>query len=617
MEKTKYRESRTTLPQEGYWGAVIRMLPVMLMVGVVPLLVHQIDHANGLTGYPWFGIQLYTPEFFLIIKSIALTLLMFVMAVCVAVRLWKKKGRASFAMVLVPLFVYGALAFLSACCSVNKSFSFAGGFEQFETIWVLLSYVLAVYYVLLFAQSRQELQVVADGICFGATVIGIIGTLQGLGFDIFTLDWMQKLIGSGSVSIAFPESMSYGTLYNPNYLGVYSSCVIPFLVVMLFKEKNKVRCIWHGANFILVAYSLLASRSKAGLVATLATLCVAVGFALCRVLKKWYWVLAVAGVALGAVLIVNACGNNFIFKKVKQVLVPEEKPVVEKAAEDGTVIRKTGLTEMYTSPGGVVLEYNEMKLQITLYETEDAYGMYAIDENGNQVELLPNEEGTAFSFTHPAIKDIKVAPVYIGAKLGIQIIAEKEWLFVYSDEKESYQYITDFGKESDMIMAEHFGFENWQTAFSSRGYIWSRTLPLLKEHIFIGSGPDTFLLEYPQEDYLNMYKHKFERQIMTKPHSWYLQVAVQTGLVSLVCLLVFYVWYAVWSLRLYAFKKLSSQTEAFGIAAFIGSIGYMISGISNDSMVVTAPVFWGMIGLGIAANVMVAKRRKQKESVEE
>ena len=48
------------------------------------------------------------------------------------------------------------------------------------------------------------------------------------------------------------------------------------------------------------------------------------------------------------------------------------------------------------------------------------------------------------------------------------------------------------------------------------------------------------------------------------------------------------------------------------MAAFIGSIGYMISGISNDSMVVTAPVFWGMIGLGVAANVMVQKARKEE-----
>jgi hypothetical protein len=161
-------------------------------------------------------------------------------------------------------------------------------------------------------------------------------------------------------------------------------------------------------------------------------------------------------------------------------------------------------------------------------------------------------------------------------------------------------------------MAETYGLEDRQKIFSGRGYIWSRTIPLLKDHIFLGSGPDTFLLEFPQEDYVMMRKNGYENAVMTKPHSMYLQIGVQTGVLSLVCILVFYIWYAVQSIKLYAFRKLGTQVEAFGMAAFIGSIGYMISGISNDSMVVTAPVFWGMIGLGVAANVMVQKARKEE-----
>ncbi|MGN1084217.1 MAG: O-antigen ligase family protein, partial [Lachnospiraceae bacterium] len=202
---------------------------------------------------------------------------------------------------------------------------------------------------------------------------------------------------------------------------------------------------------------------------------------------------------------------------------------------------------------------------------------------------------------------------FIGEQLGFTLTAAGEWNFVYSEAQGKYQYITNFGKESDMIMADSLLFENRQTFFSHRGFIWSRTLPLLKEHFFLGSGPDTFLLVYPQEEYLMMQQHGFENSVMTKPHSLYLQVGVQTGVLSLLCLLVFYGWYAVWSIRLYCFRNVGTLVEGFGIAAFIGSIGYMISGISNDSMVTTAPVFWCMIGLGVAANAMTVKQRKQKE----
>ena len=35
---------------------------------------------------------------------------------------------------------------------------------------------------------------------------------------------------------------------------------------------------------------------------------------------------------------------------------------------------------------------------------------------------------------------------------------------------------------------------------------------------------------------------------------------------------------------------------------------YMIAGIANDSNVCTAPVFWGMLGLGLAVNRMLVKK---------
>lgn len=622
MGKKYYRKSHSGLPREGYLGAFFRMLPVLLMVGVVPLVVRQYEHQNGLTEYPWFGSGggSVTYEFFLASKSVLLMLLMFLMAGCILVRVWKEKRNIAFAKILIPLFAYGVLCFLSACFSINPEFSFSGGFEQFESIWVLLSYVLAVYYVFLYAGSELELQVTADAICFSASVIGLIGTLQGLGIDLFAAKWYQKLITTdefltmigGELALNFADKRAYATLYNPNYLGVYGAFVLPFLVMLFLHEKNKWRRLWHGGNFVFVLVALLSSRSRAGLIAAIAAVCVALVLAVYKLLKWWYLAIPAINFAVVLVLLVNAYNDNVLFERLKNILAPDAVTTVEEyTTEDGTVVRKTGLTELYTTETGVVFCYNEVKAQITLYADDVSYGMYALDENGEQLALEPSEDGSQFFFGHPALKDMGVSIVSIGERLGFTLTAEGDWSFVYNEEKGSFQYITAYGKESDMIMAESFGFENYQRFFSGRGYIWSRTIPLLKEHIFLGSGPDTFVLEFPQNDYLSMKENGYEYQVMTKPHSMYLQVGVQTGVLSLLCLLVFYGWYAIWSLKLYAFKKLGTQAEAFGMAAFIGSIGYMISGISNDSMVVTAPVFWGMIGLGIAANYMVAKSRKQ------
>ena len=337
--------------------------------------------------------------------------------------------------------------------------------------------------------------------------------------------------------------------------------------------------------------------------------------------KLWYLTIPAINFGIVLLLLVNAYNDNLIFDRLQGIFMPDTKAeVAEFVAEDGTVVRETGLTELYTTEDGVVLRYNEVAAKVSLYVEGEMYGFYAFGEDDEQIEMVPDEEAV-FSLQHPALSDVKIQLYPLEDRVAFLIQADGPWLFTNNQVKGKYQYVVFYGeegerviKETDMTPGKQIGFKNRQKMFSGRGHIWSRTIPLLLDHILIGSGPDTFLLEYPHTDFLAMKQNGFERQIMTKPHSMYLQVGVQTGAVSLLCILVFYAWYAVWSLRLYAFRKLEYVTEGFGIAAFIGSIGYMISGISNDSMVVTAPVFWGMIGLGIAANAMVDKLRKKKEA---
>ena len=629
MGKKRYYKRRRELPKDGYLGALLRMLPVVLMVGFVPLIVRQYQYETKLMQYAWFGSKEIDYEFFLASKSTVLMLLLFVMAGCILMRFWKEKRKIPFLKILIPLFVYGIFALLSACCSVNPGFSFSGGYEHFETIWVLLSYVLVVYYVFLYAQTEMELQVVADAICFGATVIGILGTLQGLGFDflangvvqkLVTTDWFLNAIG-GRLLLNFPDNHALATLYNPNYMGVYGSFVLPFLTMLLLFEKDKWRRIWHLADFVLLAVALLSSRSRAGLIAAVLALCVAVVLCAKKMVKLWYLTIPAINFGIVLLLLVNAYNDNLIFDRLQGIFMPDTKAeVAEFVAEDGTVVRETGLTELYTTEDGVVLRYNEVAAKVSLYVEGEMYGFYAFGEDDEQIEMVPDEEAV-FSLQHPALSDVKIQLYPLEDRVAFLIQADGPWLFTNNQVKGKYQYVVLYGeegewviKETDMTPGKQIGFKNRQKMFSGRGHIWSRTIPLLLDHIFIGSGPDTFLLEYPHTDFLAMKQNGFERQIMTKPHSMYLQVGVQTGVVSLLCILVFYVWYAVWSIRLYAFRKLENVAEGFGIAAFIGSIGYMISGISNDSMVVTAPVFWGMIGLGIAANAMVDKLRKKKEA---
>ena len=89
---------------------------------------------------------------------------------------------------------------------------------------------------------------------------------------------------------------------------------------------------------------------------------------------------------------------------------------------------------------------------------------------------------------------------------------------------------------------------------------------------------------------------------ITKPHNLYLQIAVQSSVVSLLCFLVFYVWYFISSLRLYFKQRLDTPLVITGFAIMLGTLGYMISGLANDSTITVAPLYWALMGLGIGIN---------------
>ena len=57
---------------------------------------------------------------------------------------------------------------------------------------------------------------------------------------------------------------------------------------------------------------------------------------------------------------------------------------------------------------------------------------------------------------------------------------------------------------------------------------------------------------------------------------------------------------------------MESFTARVGAAIMISVFGYVVTGIANDSTVAVAPVFWGLLGVGLAVNRMVSKENESK-----
>jgi O-antigen ligase len=148
---------------------------------------------------------------------------------------------------------------------------------------------------------------------------------------------------------------------------------------------------------------------------------------------------------------------------------------------------------------------------------------------------------------------------------------------------------------------ESYGFEGKEMFASKRGYIWSRTIPLLDEAVLTGYGPDTFAIFFPQEDVLGKFKYYgTAKKIVDKPHNFYLQIWVNTGLISLIAVITLFVGYFLRNFINYFSNNLKNYYSQVGLAFFAAFAAYAAAAFFNDSVLSVAPVFWTILGLGIA-----------------
>jgi len=117
----------------------------------------------------------------------------------------------------------------------------------------------------------------------------------------------------------------------------------------------------------------------------------------------------------------------------------------------------------------------------------------------------------------------------------------------------------------------------------------------LKRTVILGTGPDTFSLFFPNNDYGGRHRIGQDGVIYNKPHCWYLQMAAETGLLSALVMVAFLVLYLVGVGR--NIKKISDRRRYIRLGAMALAAGlYLLTALVNDSMVVSAPVFWCILG---------------------
>ena len=214
--------------------------------------------------------------------------------------------------------------------------------------------------------------------------------------------------------------------------------------------------------------------------------------------------------------------------------------------------------------------------------------------------LLDNEDYIGCALT-PTMVD--------NSTLAIDITVDgHNWYFTKNEDGE-YCFLNQAGK-LERYKSPEFSHLFHDNAFSGRGHIWDGVLPILPKYLFVGSGANTFMFAYPQNDYIYREYNSMQNSFDVKAHSLYLQQWVENGLIGLCAFLVFCLVYLLNCIRIYRKANLHESNTWIGIGLFAGVTAYLIVGIANDSNVCTAPVFWILLGLGMAVNRIIAEKQK-------
>ena len=582
--------------------------PIIVLMGFVPMIVHTYLYNSNLSQFDWFpnGSDSQTDLFFGW-KMITIIVVGIVMAGILCYQYFKKKQGLRFENAFYFLFFYAMFVAMSALFSSYKYWVVRGSYELFEPVWVVFVYILLCYYTYHFVQEEQQVKFILCGAGIGMAVVTLIGVFQYFGMDFFKTGFGKHLITNpswwdnlDSLSFNMLEGTSYTTLYNPNFLSFYFGMLIPLLVCVFIAAKKAWQRVLIIVAEVLCLICLKGSRSDTGWMAL-----VVGGVILALVLlsrKKKAFCVALAIMLIGGVAAVAVGSKTDVGIQIKNTIVGTFR------IDDSYAVR-----DIDTGTDSVMLNVRGNKMYVSY--TTDESGVIVpncTDENGQTLELaMTDADNQIYVINDERFADGSIQPILLGDDNIPAISVTYDgiaWDFVETQEA-GYCYLNKAGKLVKWEQIKNAKLLN-EDAMSYRGHMWNVTIPLLGKHVLIGSGANTYMFEYPQDDYLGQaYIYGFN-SYEVKAHCWYLQQWVESGLIGTLALLIFMAWYAVQSIRIYRRVDLHESLSWIGFGLFAAVLVYLIAGIANDSNVCTAPVFWGMLGLGMATNRMLVEKEK-------
>lgn len=606
----------------------IMMIALVVASAIVPLLVRvaRVD-LDALSAEAYTGAKAYM-DIFNFWKSQYLLIIFILALIYWLVRIYQRYD-IRVDMIFIPLAVYTLMVVLSTVFATYKSIAANGYPDRLEGAYSLLSYVMIAWTAAMLLTTEKRRGIVLTGIIISSVVLAVLGATQYLGYDFFKTDAGRDVMVprmyeelKNQLDFNFGKNIMYTTVYNPNYLGSYSALLLPIAVGMVYAyaKKPSWRLALAGVFVISTFILWIGGMSRAGLLggAAAAALFVILGFK--TILRQWKATVGIILVIIVLFIGMNQFSEGAVVKEfintmpssIAGMLQNDEKPAITDETTENTLPPKP-LVKSATLADNK-FRYETETETIVVWFLDEAFQIFDGNENRLNVTMTatPTADGKTINeviFTDAAYQAYKLVMVNNGALLkwhsdiSIPLIVIDGQLTVNVKER---VYATVLDKP------ETIGFKGRELFASSRGYIWSRSIPLLKDTIIIGHGPDTYAAYFPQNEIDAKINYLFSpNRIVDKPHNWYLQLGINTGVISLLAMLIFLGWYLIKAFSYYR-KESTNEWHMMHVGIICGIVGYLIAAVFNDSNVSVSPVFWTVLGIGLSYIVHSEKKNIQK-----
>lgn len=582
------------------------LIPIMLTVALLPIVTRLYFGQTRVFEYTIGPALVRVTDMYLQWKVFCFAALSLTMLILGGIQIYRMDvdERLRLFKRFSPLIAYLFFILLSTLFSINRQAALLGEHNQHEPAFVLIGYCVLVLYTFITVHNRRDVNIIISSVIVGAVLISIIGITEAFKIKLGDFEFVRLFTIPRSLSYLvdgtlYPDIPVDATLFNQNYVGSFVCLTLPFPVMLVLGQTK----LWHKAVGLIVSamlvYILIKSRGTTGYLAVFVVAFVVAIFQTKNWIKKWYLLIPLILLSVFIFYRYNKATGNILSEKIKSIVIQPKQ--------------EFNLKGIDTTKNFVEIFYKDYDLRCEFKQMPEIgpYGLVCerfgkpLDsitlEDGTVVVSLP--DGSTLNFYPFAFED--------GTGYGYAIQNEIGVFIKLVNENNDYKYVNPIGllRESFVYTKLLDGKEDFA---SGRGILWREALSFVPHYVFVGAGADCYPFAVHKDGTDTVAQARLDDESYTfRPHNYYLQMAINTGLFSLLSVLTFLIWYFVDCAKLFFLKKQSGWMYNVGVACFASVLGFLCCGFANDSLIVVSPIFWAVLGLGMTANSLINKTINQ------